>query len=263
MTRSAARDAGEMAPLLPSLTKSLRGQVEVPPAQAIAMAGTPHGQGKFHQAEQACRQILSARPQFADAHNILGVTPNELGDGSESLGKRSGRRPEARIFDPECPSMTRIRSSVSPSVPSRRGWRDRIRKGVGLLGLLTCGVLVSCTAAPPPSPGACGVTGTADWRAWIDATSASNSRPMLIVTGKVTVPTAGWRFAWRDLRVMESYPVQIAAELEAIPPSHRTSHTAITHDLRGEWPIDPPVGSFAVHCGSSVIARVSGVEVAR
>ena len=44
------------------------------------------------------------------------------------------------------------------------------------------------------------------------------ARPTLIVTGKVTVPTGGYRFEWRDMRVMESYPVQIAVDLQPIPP---------------------------------------------
>lgn len=44
-----------------------------------------------------------------------------------------------------------------------------------------------------------------------------NARPTVIATGKVTVPTGGYRFAWRGMRVMESYPVQVVAELEAIP----------------------------------------------
>ena len=89
-----------------------------------------------------------------------------------------------------------------------------------------------------------------------------NASPTLIATGKVTVPTGGWRFEWRDMRVMESHPIQVVAELEAIPPAGGATQAVVTHDVRGEWPITPPVGAFTVRCGDMVLARVSPVETA-
>jgi hypothetical protein len=89
-----------------------------------------------------------------------------------------------------------------------------------------------------------------------------NARPTLIVTGKVTVPTGGYRFAWRDMRVMESYPVQVAVDLQAIPPAGAATQAIVTHDVRGEWPMSPPVGSVTVHCGRRVLARIAPVETA-
>jgi hypothetical protein len=88
------------------------------------------------------------------------------------------------------------------------------------------------------------------------------ARPTLIVTGKVTVPTGGYRFAWRDMRVMESYPVQVVAELVAIPPSGPATQAFVTHDVRGEWPMAPPVGSLTIRCGDKTLAAISPVETA-
>lgn len=109
---------------------------------------------------------------------------------------------------------------------------------------------------------ACGITGASDWQAWVSAMPGPNARPTLIATGKVTVPTGGWSFEWRDIRVMESHPVQVVAELEAIPPSGGATQAVASHDVRGEWPIDPPVGAFTVRCGDMILARVSPVETA-
>ena len=89
-----------------------------------------------------------------------------------------------------------------------------------------------------------------------------NARPTLIVTGKVTVPTGGYRFEWRDMRVMESYPVQVAVDLDPIPPAGPATQAVVTHDVRGQWPIDPPVGSLTVRCGDRVLARIAPVETA-
>ena len=89
-----------------------------------------------------------------------------------------------------------------------------------------------------------------------------NARPTLIITGKVTVPTGGYRIAWADMRVMESYPVQVAVDLQAIPPAGGATQAVVTHDVRGEWPLSPPVGSVTVHCGGQVLARITPVETA-
>jgi hypothetical protein len=88
------------------------------------------------------------------------------------------------------------------------------------------------------------------------------ARPTLIVTGKVTVPTGGYRIEWGDFRIAESYPVQIYGELRAIPPAESATQVVTTHDVRGEWPVDPPVGAVTIRCGDMVIARVSPVESA-
>ena len=88
------------------------------------------------------------------------------------------------------------------------------------------------------------------------------ARPTLIVTGRATVPTGGWRFAWRDMRVMESHPVQVVVDLEAIPPSGGATQAVVTHDVRGEWPVSPPVGSVTVRCGGKTLAAISPVETA-
>ena len=109
---------------------------------------------------------------------------------------------------------------------------------------------------------ACPVVGSSDWAAWVNAMPGPNARPTLIATGKVTVPTGGYRFAWRDMRVMESYPVQVVVELEVIPPAGPATQPIVTHDVRGEWPISPPVGSMTVRCGDRVLTRIAPVETA-
>lgn len=116
------------------------------------------------------------------------------------------------------------------------------------------------SATPPSSD--CPIIGSSDWAAWINAMPGPNARPKLIVTGKVTVPTGGYRIDWADMRVAESYPVQIFADLRVVPPSGMATQVITTHDVRGEWPMDQPVGSFTVRCGSRVLARISPVETA-
>ncbi len=124
--------------------------------------------------------------------------------------------------------------------------------------------LAGCqTAAAPSAPARCPIISSSDWQAWVNAMPGPSSRPKLIVTGKVTVPTGGYRFAWRDMRVMESYPVQVAVELAAIPPDGMATQALVTHDVRGEWPIDPPVGALTVRCGEKVLARISPVPTAQ
>lgn len=123
-------------------------------------------------------------------------------------------------------------------------------------------LLASCASAPPPAgPHACPVTGSSDWGAWINAMPGP-ARPTLVVTGKVTAPTTGYHFAWGDPRVMESYPVQVALELHAHPPADPSAPVVTTYDVRGEWPMSPPVGSVTVRCGDMVLASISPVGTA-
>src|SRR5688572_10534993 len=118
--------------------------------------------------------------------------------------------------------------------------------------------LASCATVPAAPAGgtACAIIGSSDWAAWVNAMPGPDARPTLIVTGKVTVPTGGYRFEWRDMRVMESYPVQVAVDLDAIPPAGPATQAVVTHDVRGEWPISPPVGSLTVRCGEIGRAHV-------
>jgi hypothetical protein len=133
---------------------------------------------------------------------------------------------------------------------------------LGALALTSCAPM--STVAPPAPSGAanCPIAST-DWAAWVNGMPGPNARPTLIITGKVTVPTGGYRFAWRDLRVMESYPVQVAVDLEAMAPAGAATQAVVTQDVRGQWPITPPVGALSIYCGGRVLARISPVETAQ
>jgi hypothetical protein len=125
--------------------------------------------------------------------------------------------------------------------------------------------LAGCAVVPPPAadgPAACNLIRSSDWQAWVNAMPGPGARPTLIVTGKVTVPSGGYRFAWGDTQVLESYPVQIVTELRPIPPAGAATQAIVTTDVRGEWPVSPPVGSVTVRCGGTVLARISPVETA-
>ena len=88
------------------------------------------------------------------------------------------------------------------------------------------------------------------------------ARPTLIITGAVTVPTGGYRVELADVRVLESYPVQIHADLRSIPPAGGATQAIVTHQVRRELPIDAPVGSVAIRCGTTMIASIAPVETA-
>ena len=126
---------------------------------------------------------------------------------------------------------------------------------------------LACSAAPRAAasgPAECPIARSSDWSAWINAMPSVPSRKtaLLMVKGKVTVPTGGYRIEWGDFRVAESYPVQIFADLRVIPPAGPATQAIVTHDVRGGWPMNPPVGSITVRCGDRVLARIAPVETA-
>lgn len=132
-----------------------------------------------------------------------------------------------------------------------------------ILAFAAAAAASACQTMPPPPPvGACPVISSSQWQAWVNAMPGPNMQPKLIATGKVTVPTGGYSFRWGSPRVMESYPVQVSVELIPVPPAGPATQALVTHDVRGEWPMSPPVGSFTVTCGGTVLGRVSPVETA-
>jgi tetratricopeptide (TPR) repeat protein len=52
---------------------------------AIATAGKLCNQGKLDQAENLCRQVLKARPNLSDAHNVLGVILHRRGQTDDAI----------------------------------------------------------------------------------------------------------------------------------------------------------------------------------
>ena len=125
--------------------------------------------------------------------------------------------------------------------------------------LLTAG---GCQTTAGQAPTACPIVSSSDWQAWVNAMPGPNAQPKLIATGKVVLPTGGYSFRWGEARIMESYPVQVSVELIPVPPAGPATQALATHEVRGEWPMSPPVGSLAITCGGKALARISPVETA-
>lgn len=84
-----------------AIAKAQKGRVNVTPQKAIEMAGKLYAEGKYGQAFKVCRQVIDARPSYADAHNIMGVTLNALGKPAEaaaSLSRAVKLEPKAASF---------------------------------------------------------------------------------------------------------------------------------------------------------------------
>jgi len=55
------------------------------PADAIGRVVSLMNEGKLQQAESICRQIIHARPKWADAHNVLGAVQTRRGQAKEGI----------------------------------------------------------------------------------------------------------------------------------------------------------------------------------
>ena len=89
------------------------------------------------------------------------------------------------------------------------------------------------------------------------------TRPSLIVIGKVTTPTGGYRVEFEPMIVSRrSYPVQNVATLRVTPPAGMATQAVVTHDVRGQWPSGAQVGSVEIVCDGQLLARISPVQTA-
>ena len=115
-----------------------------------------------------------------------------------------------------------------------------------------------------PAAGACPITSSRDWGAWVDAMPGPDARPKLMITGTVTVPSGGYRLEFvPNLQIRESFPAQAVATLVVFPPQGPATQAIETHDLRWEWPVNQQIGSVTIRCGRDTLATIAPVETAR
>ena len=86
---------------------------------------------------------------------------------------------------------TRMLATVTPV--------EAARPEVSCASVSVGGAGVVRRAQPSPSAAMdCGIVGSSDWTAWVNAMPGPNARPTLIVTGKVTVPSGATQLDWGD-----------------------------------------------------------------
>lgn len=113
----------------------------------------------------------------------------------------------------------------------------------------------------PPSAD-CQMHGAGDWSAHIDAMPGPGARPRLIVTGAVATKPAARLELRLDPTVLESYPPQRIVELIVRLPSEPTNDSLVRGEVRGEWPVEPPLGAVHIRCGGRSVASIGEVVVA-
>ena len=125
------------------------------------------------------------------------------------------------------------------------------------LALCACSAIPQFAAEPSAS---CPIAASSDWRAWVNVIPGRmNTHATLHVIGKVTVPSGEWAARFSNIRVMESYPVQIIVELEATS-SGAGIQVPIEREVRGSWHTEPAVGSVTIMCRGTTLARIAPVD---
>lgn len=120
--------------------------------------------------------------------------------------------------------------------------------------------------APPASPplvAKCPIARSGEWNAWVNMMPGPNARPTLHVTGKVVVPTGGYRIGFDpQLVIRESYPAQAVARLRVIAPAEMATQAVMTHEVRWEWPLSQPIGTLEIVCEGETLTTISQVQSA-
>jgi hypothetical protein len=115
---------------------------------------------------------------------------------------------------------------------------------------------------PFPPSADCQIHGRGDWAAHIDAMPGPNARPRLIVTGTIGVKPAARAELRLDPAVLESNPPQRIVNLVVRLPTEPTIDSLIRREVRGEWPVTPPLGAVRIRCGGRNVASITNIEVA-
>lgn len=122
-------------------------------------------------------------------------------------------------------------------------------------------LLAACAAAPMPAqPDApCPIIASRDWKAWVNAMPGPDA-PSLIVTGRATVPTGGYRLKLERGPVQEIHPPIQQILLQATSPTGGATQAVVEHEVRATFPALDSYGAVTVHCGGRQIATIPEVE---
>ena len=121
-------------------------------------------------------------------------------------------------------------------------------------------LLVAACSLPAQSGerGACPIAGSSDWWAGVDAMPGPRP-PRLIVTGKVTTPSGGYRLALERGPVQEIDPPVQQVNLVVRPPSGGATDALVVHEVRGEFPALERYGAVTISCSNTVLADIRNV----
>ena len=120
----------------------------------------------------------------------------------------------------------------------------------------------ACVIDPPPDNlRECPIISSGDWRAWVDAMPGPRGR-RLLVTGRVTVPTGGYRVRLELGAVQEIHPPVQQVELIANPPDDGATQAIVTHEVRGDFAALHQYGAVVIRCGSATLAEIRPVPIA-
>ena len=103
-----------------------------------------------------------------------------------------------------------------------------------------------------PTPD-CPILGSSDWAATVIGIPP-DAGDRLRITGRVTVPGAGWHLELTAGPVLEIHPPIQRIELEAAPPKEGATRPE-TLSVRGEF----PACAVEIHCGDRRLATITDI----
>lgn len=129
------------------------------------------------------------------------------------------------------------------------------------LSMLLLGACAAYGGPPTGNASACQNIQAREWAAWVNAMPGpGGNRPHLIVTGKVSTPTGGYRLSLAQGPVQEMYPPIQQVILNVDAPDGMATQAIVEHEVRGSFPALDTYGAVTIHCGGRVIATISDIQ---
>jgi hypothetical protein len=102
----------------------------------------------------------------------------------------------------------------------------------------------------------CSAIATGDWQARIVGTS----RPRLVVSGRVTMPTGGYRVALIAGPVQQLEPPVQQVILRTTRVRGGATQAVVAHDVQGVFEHEPGVERVSVRCGDGIVGLIPTIE---
>jgi hypothetical protein len=107
----------------------------------------------------------------------------------------------------------------------------------------------------------CSAIATSDWQARIvEGARPGESRPRLIVSGRVTTPTGRYRVELEAGPVERLEPPVQQVILRTTPARQGIIDAAVTHDVQASFGIEEGVERVTIRCGDGILALIPTIE---
>jgi len=131
--------------------------------------------------------------------------------------------------------------------------------------LAGCTLLAACYVPVPETVySRCDAVGAEGWTARVERRAQPNGRKrrMIVVSGRVSLPSAGYAVSVEPGPIERTEPRALQVLLRTNAPSEAAAPAVTLYSVEGLMPYDKHIGLVRLRCGDGILAEMARIEPA-